>query len=89
MIFASTRKNKEVLKKYTELWHEIKNRIETINGGKAIKYKKDFIKILKHLGKILNILSIIIVTRSAFQENNKYHPQIYLHECLYEFAEEL
>ena len=37
-------KKKEVLKKYAELWDEIKNEIETINCGKAGKYGKDFIK---------------------------------------------
>ena len=29
-----TNENKEVLKKYTELWGGIKNETETINGGK-------------------------------------------------------
>ena len=38
LIFASTDKNKEVLKKYTELWDEIKNQIETISRGKPIEY---------------------------------------------------
>ena len=33
LVFDSTDKNKEVLKKYTELWDEIKNEIETISGG--------------------------------------------------------
>ena len=45
LIFASTYKNKKVFKKYTELWDEIKNQIETINVGEPIKYKKDFMKI--------------------------------------------
>ena len=36
------------------------------------------------LGKILSIPSMIIVTRSVFQEDNKYYPQVYLHECAYE-----
>ena len=36
LIFASTDKNKEALEKYTELWDEIKNQIETINGGEPI-----------------------------------------------------
>ena len=31
--FASTDKNREVLKKYKELWNEIKYLIKTINGG--------------------------------------------------------
>ena len=33
LTFASTDKNKEVLKKYTELWDEIKYLSKTINGG--------------------------------------------------------
>ena len=33
------------IKKYTKLSDNIKNQIDTINGGKPIKYKKDFIKI--------------------------------------------
>ena len=36
LIFASTDKSKQVLKKYTKLWDEIKNQIETINFGKTI-----------------------------------------------------
>ena len=44
-IFASTDKKKEVLKKYAELWDEIKNQIKTRKGGEPIKYKKDFMKI--------------------------------------------
>ena len=35
------------------------------------------------LGKILNIPVCTITVRSAFQENNNYYPQVYLHECLY------
>ena len=35
LIFASTDKNREVLKKYTELWDEIKYLIKAINGGEA------------------------------------------------------
>ena len=45
LIFASTDQNKEALKKYTEIWDEIKNQMKTINGGKQIEYKKDFMKI--------------------------------------------
>ena len=37
LIFASTDKNKEIWKKYTELWNEIDNQIETINGGEPIE----------------------------------------------------
>ena len=95
LVFASTAKNKEVLEKYTELWDEIKNQIETMNGGEPIKHKRDFIKIRFESdndlpsGKILTIPSIIIVTKSVFQEDNKYYPQVYFHEWVYEFVDEL
>ena len=94
-ILVSTDKNKEVLEKYTELWNEIKNQIEIINGGEPIKYERDFVKIWFEpdddlpLGKILSIPSIIIVTRSVFQKDNKYYPQVCLYECLYEYVSEL
>ena len=45
LIFASTNKNKKPLKKYIELWDEIKNQIESIYVVEPIKYKKDFMKI--------------------------------------------
>ena len=56
-----------------------------------IKYEKDFMKIKFEsddnlpLGKILNIALCVIIVRSAFQENNKYYPQVFLHECFYEY----
>ena len=34
--------NKEVLRKYEEVWEGIKKEIETINGGEKIEYGKDF-----------------------------------------------
>ena len=72
LIFASTDKNKEVLEKYSELWDGIKNQIETTNGSKPIKHKKNFMKIRFEsddnlpLGKILSILVMVIVVRSVF-----------------------
>ena len=78
LVLASTNKNK----------NEIKNQIESINGDKPIKYKKDLMKIRFDsddnnlpLGKILKISVLIIVVKSVFQNNNKYYPQIHIHEC--------
>ena len=45
LVFDSTDESKEVLKNNTELWDWIKNKIETINGGKKGEYGKDFMKI--------------------------------------------
>ena len=33
--------NKEVLKKYEEVWKGVKKEIETNNGGEKIEYGKD------------------------------------------------
>ena len=33
------------------------------------------------LGKILSIPVCIVTVGSVFQEENNYHPQVYLHEC--------
>ena len=62
----------------------------TINGGKAIGYDKDFMKIKRDtdydlpLNKILKLYVLTIVVRSVFEEDGKFYPQIYLDECLYE-----
>ena len=45
LIFGSTDKNKEVLKKYSDVWGGIKNEIETINDGTENGYEKDYMKI--------------------------------------------
>ena len=69
--------------------------METINGGKPTKHEKDFMKIKFKSDddlpsrKLLNIPSLIVVTRSAFEEDSKYYTQVYLHECLYKVLETL
>ena len=35
-------KNREVSKKYEDVWKGIKKEIETINGGEKTEYGKDF-----------------------------------------------
>ena len=40
---------------FKELWDQIKNQIGTINGGKPIKCKKDYLQVeyyVKPLGKV-------------------------------------
>ena len=91
MIIDSTDKNKEVLKKYTKLRDGIKYLIKTINSGKEGKYGKEFMKIKFNsddnlrLNKTLKLHNItIVIIRSAFEEDGKSYPRIYLDECLYE-----
>ena len=45
MTLVSNDKNKETLKKYTELWNKIKNLTETLNN-KPSEYGKEFMKII-------------------------------------------
>ena len=55
------------------------------------KKEKDFMKIKFKsddnlpLGKKFNILVCIIAVGSVFQESSNYYPEVYLHECLYEY----
>ena len=41
LIFDSVDENKEVLKKYADVWDGIKNKIKAINGGEENDYGKD------------------------------------------------
>ena len=81
--------NKEVLKKYEEVWEGIKKEIETINGGKKIEYGKDFEKITFEsdnlpMNKQLKFYNITIIIRFVFSENGKFYPQLFLDGALYE-----
>ena len=95
LIFASTEKNKVMLKNYTELWDEIKEQIELITGDKVTKYSKYFMKIRFKttddlgLSKVINIHVCVVIVSSIFKEDNEYHPQVLLHDCFYEYEENI
>ena len=82
--------NKEVLNKYKEVWEGIKKEIETINSGEKIAYGKDFLKIRFEsnddlpLNKPIKLRLLKIIIRSAFSENGKFYPQLFLDDALYE-----
>ena len=42
LVLDDVNENKEVSKKYEEVWEGVKKEIETINGGEKIEYGKDF-----------------------------------------------
>ena len=95
LIFTLTDKKKDALENYTELWDETKSETEALRRIEAIKYEKDFMKIKSEkddylpLDRISNIPVCLKIVRSAFQENNKYYPQVFLRECFYEYEYEL
>ena len=89
LIFDSVDENKEVLKKYADVWDGIKNKIKAINGGKENDYKKDYIKIKINsdddspLNKPLKLHAMTIIIRSVFEEDSKLYTQVFLDNALY------
>ena len=83
LVIESIDENKEVLKKCTELWNLIKNKNETMNGGKKGEYDKDFMKIEFDtdynlpLNKRLKLHMLTIIVRSVFEEHGKFYLHLY------------
>ena len=90
MHIASTDRNSEVLRKYSEVWNGIKDCIERINNNKLGEYDRDYIKIKLNsdddipLNKQQDFPTITVIIRNIFEKDGKYYPQIFLDECLYE-----
>ena len=87
---SDTNSNSEVLQKYSELWNGIKDCIEKTNDSKVGKNSKDYMKIKFNsdadvpLNKDLYFRIIKIIVRNIFEKDDKYYPQCFLDECLYE-----
>ena len=90
LIFDSVDENKEVLKKYADVWDGIKNKIKAINGGKENDYEKDYMKIKFNsdddlpLNKPLKFHVMTLIIRSVFEEDGKFYTQLFLDGTLYE-----
>ena len=84
LLFDSVDENKEILKKYADVWDGIKNKIKAINGGKENDYGKDYMKIRFDsyndlpLNKLLKFHVMTIIIKSVFQEDGKFYPQLFL-----------
>ena len=74
----SINKNKEVIKKYAELWNGNKNKIVTLNGGKPGESGKDFIKI-----KFNSDHNLLLNKTLRLQLDSKFYPQFFSDKCLY------
>ena len=76
MIFDSTDKNKEVLKKYNDVFNGIRNKIKEVSSDEC-DYKKDYTNTKFNsddnlpLNKPLKFHNITITIRSVFQEDGK------------------
>ena len=85
----SINENKELLKKYVDVWDGIKNKI---NGTKENDYEKDYIKIKFDsaddllLNKPLKFHPMASIIRSVFEEDGKCYPQVFLDDTLHELC---
>ena len=89
LIFDSTDENKELLKKYNDVFNGIRNKIKKISGDEC-DYEKDYMKIKFNsdddlpLNKPLKFHLMTITIRSVFEEDGKLYPQVFLDDTLYE-----
>ena len=89
MIFNSTNENKELLKKYNDVFNWIRNKIKKVSSDEY-DYEKDYMKIKFNsdddlpLNKQLKFYNMAITVRSVFEEDGKLYPQVFLDDTLYE-----
>ena len=89
LVFGSTDKNKELLKKYNDFWNGFKGKIKDVCSDEC-DYKKDYIKIKFNsddnlpLNKQLKFNLMTITIRSVFEEDGKLYPHVFLDDTLCE-----
>ena len=89
LVFDSTDENKELLKKYNDVFNGIRNKIKKISGNEC-DHKKDYMKIKFNsdndlpLNKQLKFHNMTITIISVFEEDGKLYPQVFLDDTLYE-----
>ena len=81
--------NADVLRKFANVWKSIRAKIEENTGG-IVQYDKDYMKIKFEsndnlpIDNIVNMHQVTIIIRSAFAQNGKFYPQLFLDDALYE-----
>ena len=89
LVFDSIDENKELLKKYNNVFNGIKNKIKKVSSG-GCDYEKDYTKIKFNSGynlplnKPLKFHNMTITIKSVFEEDGKLYPQVFLNDTLYE-----
>ena len=88
LIFDSIDENKELLKKYNDVFNGIMGKIKEVSNDEC-DYEKDYMKIKFNsddnlpLNKPL-IHNITLIIRSVFKEDDTLYPQVFLDDTLYE-----
>ena len=91
LVFDSTDENKELLKKYNDVFNGIRNKIKKISGDEC-DYEKDYMKIKFNsdddlpLNKLLKFHIMTLIIRCVISEDGKLYPQLFLDDTLYELV---
>ena len=89
LVFDSIDENKELLKKYNDVFNGIIDKVKKINSNEYDS-EKDYMKIKFNsdddlpLNKSLKFSLMTITIRSAFEEDGKLYPEVFLNYTLYE-----
>ena len=89
LVFDSKAENKELLKKYNDVFNGIMGKTKKVSNDEC-DYEKDYMKIKINsddnlpLNKPLKFHNMTITIRSIFEEDVKLYPQVLLDDTLYE-----
>ena len=88
LAFDVTYENKELLKRYDDVFNGIMDKIKKIDDD-WLEYSKDYMKIRFSsddnlpLNKPLKFYNMTVTIRCVFSEDNKLYPQVFLDDALY------
>ena len=88
LVFDSTDENKELIKKYNDVFDGIRDKIKEVSSDEC-DYEKDYMKIKFNsddnlpLNKQLKFHNMTITIRSVFEEDGKLYRQVFLDDTLY------
>ena len=91
LVFDSTDENKELLKKYNDVFNGIRDKIKEVSSYEC-NYEKDYMKIKFNsdddlpLNKQLKFHNMTITITSVFDEDAKLYLQVFLDDTLYELC---
>ena len=87
LVFDSTDENKELIKKYNDVFNGIRDKIKEINSDEC-DYEKDYMKIKFNSDDDLPLKKPVkfhlMTIRSVFEEDGKLYPKVFLDDTLYE-----
>ena len=89
LVFDVTYENKELLKRYDDVFNAIMDKIKKKIDNDWLDYSKDHMKIKFHsddhlpLNKPLKLYNMNVNIRCLFSEDNKLYQQVFLDEALF------